>query len=167
MVGTRLPEWAKGRRSLEGDFEALLADRRAWAFRLALKIVGRTEEAEDVAQVALTAAWRRRRTLKDTQKLDAWLTQIVVRTSLNQLRTRRETGVLEDESALQPSGEESVLVHSTLARMKPEHRVLLALAVGEGLSYREMAHALGVPEGTVSSRLNAAKSEFRRLWEAE
>jgi RNA polymerase sigma-70 factor (ECF subfamily) len=167
MVGTRLFEWAKGRRSREDDFETLLGDRRAWVFRLALKIVESAEEAEDVTQVALTAAWTMRGTLRDTQKLDAWLRQIVVRTSLNHLRAHREAAVLVDESALRPSDEESVLVHSTLARMKPEHRALLALAVGEGLSYREMAQALGIPEGTVSSRLNAAKCEFRSLWEAD
>jgi RNA polymerase sigma-70 factor (ECF subfamily) len=51
-----------------------------------------------------------------------------------------------------------------LDSMPPLERAMLALAYFEQLSYGEMSEALGVPEGTVASRLYKAKESFRRLW---
>lgn len=165
MVSTRLLDWAKGIRSRDADFAAILDDQRGWICRLALKIVGSREEAEDVVQATLVQAWRRHGSLQDKEKLQGWLRQIVVRTSLNRLRALKRTSSLSEEQELLASDEESVLVRMTLARMKPDQRAILALAIGERLSYREIAEALDIPEGTVSSRLNSAKSTFRKLWE--
>jgi RNA polymerase sigma-70 factor, ECF subfamily len=165
MVSTRLLDWAKGIRDREADFAALLDEQRVWICKLALKIVGSREEAEDVVQTTLLQAWRRHRSLQDKEKLQGWLRQIVVRTSLNRLRAQKRTPALSEEQALFPSDEESVMVRMTLSHMKPDQRAILALAIGERLSYREIAEALDIPEGTVSSRLNSAKSTFRKLWE--
>jgi RNA polymerase sigma-70 factor (ECF subfamily) len=167
MVGTKLLDWAKGRETREDDFAALLEDRRAWVFRLALKILGNRDEAEDVAQTALLRAWDKSRALKSDEALQSWLRRIVVRTALNHIRSAKPTDELRDEPADRSDPETSLQVRRVLKQLSADQRALLALVVGEGLSYRETAEALGVPEGTVSSRLNTAKAAFRRLWEED
>ena len=167
MVSIRLLDWAKGIRSRDDDFAAVLDDQRAWICRLALKVVGSAEDAEDVVQTALVKAWRCRGSLQDKEKLQGWLRQIVVRSALNHLKSRKPSSSPTEEQACIDSDESFVLVHMTLSRLKPEQRALLALAVGERLSYRDIGETLGIPEGTVSSRLNAAKAAFRKLWEQD
>ena len=167
MVGIRLLDKAKGRETREEDFAALLEGRRAWAYRLALKIVGSPDAAEDVAQAALLKAWGNASALRNDEMLQAWLRKIVVRTALNHLRSNATGRDLRVEPAETPDNDTHLQVTRTLGRLKPEHRAILALALGEGLSYREVAQSLGIPEGTVSSRLNAAKAAFRNLWEED
>ena len=83
------------------------------------------------------------------------------------MRSRRPTTELQAEEAHSPDLDGQIQVARTLQRLKPDQRALLALALGEGLSYRETAAALSIPEGTVSSRLNTAKVAFRKLWEED
>ena len=60
---------------------------------------------------------------------------------------------------------ERLAVFETLRKLDPEQRALLGMALNQGLSYREIGEALDIPEGTVASRLNAAKKAFQRKWE--
>jgi RNA polymerase sigma-70 factor (ECF subfamily) len=60
---------------------------------------------------------------------------------------------------------EMLAVFEVLKRLTPEHRALLGMAINQGLSYREISEALDIPEGTVASRLSAAKKAFQRKWE--
>ena len=55
-------------------------------------------------------------------------------------------------------------VRHALSRLAPKDRALLALAHMEGLSYAELSDTLGIPSGTVGSRLHAAREAFRKEW---
>lgn len=167
MVGVRMLDKAKGRRIQVADFAELLNARRSWIFGLALKIVGNPEEAEDVAQTAIFRAWRKASSLRDPEMLQTWLRKIVVRSAINHLRAHEPVLDAEEEPASSTDNDTQLQVERTLSRLKPDHRAILALALGEELSYREVAESLGIPEGTVSSRLNAAKTAFRNLWEED
>lgn len=148
------------------DVEAFLEERRPWAFRLAKMIVASNELAEDVAQEAFIRAHRHRERLAAAESPTAWLRQVVVRCALSALEYRRmESPITDDQEISSPELAERLAVEATLARLDSKHRAILALAVGECLSYREIADALGIPMGTVASRLAAARAEFRRLWE--
>jgi len=79
--------------------------------------------------------------------------------------SKKPKTVVMDEPSENPDYALHLAVRQALARLEPEQRALLALATGEGLSYREISETLGVPEGTVGSRLHAAKAAFKRVWE--
>lgn len=139
---------------------------RERVFRLALSIVADRDLAEDVAQETLARAYRDRKQLKNVQSVEAWLRSICVRQALNALR-QRTTRPLGKEAATEDDDTTLIAVRQVLARLKPEHAAVLALAHFEGLSYKEIGEALAIPEGTVGSRLNAAREAFRAKWEDE
>jgi RNA polymerase sigma-70 factor (ECF subfamily) len=161
------PEALIGSRSLarEQDLvEEFLNRYRDSSFRIAMRIVGNADAAEDVAQEALIRAFKSWDRLAGVESQAAWVRKIVVRCALNALeRTPCHEPV--PESAAHQSAEESVLVQQVLAGLPSEQRVLLGLAVGEGWSYKEIASILEIPMGTVASRVHAAKAAFRKAWE--
>lgn len=138
-----------------------LRDARPWAYRLALAVVGTPDLAEDVAQEAMVRAWRAQGTLARATDMRAWLRRVVVRQAVTALG-RRRTVELPETAA--PNLEPSLHVRAILSTLPPEARALLALAYFEGLTYAELAAALEIPEGTVASRLHAARAAFRAAW---
>ena len=145
------------------EVEALLIAQRPWLFRLGLAILGTHDAAEDAAQETLFRAARSHAKLAAADDPRAWLRRVLVRCALDLLATRPAPPLPEDARS---SGnlEREVAVRHTLARMAPEDRVLLALAHMEGLSYAELSETLGIPSGTVGSRLHAAREAFRKEW---
>ena len=146
-----------------GEFDALAEEWREWGYRLALKITGCHDAALDALQEACVKAYRARRSLREAASAEAWFRRIVVRCALGQ--KPRPSGAL---TGFEVSGEahpmDRIQVQITLCRLKPWQRAILALAIGEGMSYAEIAYALGIPIGTVGSRLDAAKKAFRKQW---
>jgi len=65
-----------------------------------------------------------------------------------------------------PSFEELADIDDVLARLPPSQRTVLVLRTREGLSEREIATILGIPAGTVKSRLHRARAAFREMWES-
>ncbi|MCH7903629.1 MAG: RNA polymerase sigma factor [Armatimonadetes bacterium] len=135
-------------------------------YRLALAIVSDPELAEDVAQDTLARAFRDRRQLRDRSAVEAWLRRITVRQALNACRTRRSTRV-DIEPPDETDNALNLAVREALAQLKPKHSAVLALAMYEGLTHREISDALDIPEGTVASRIHAAKAAFKQIWEDE
>ncbi|TWH99744.1 RNA polymerase sigma-70 factor (ECF subfamily) [Luteimonas cucumeris] len=130
--------------------------------------------ADDLVQSALERAITRWDTRRDEQALRPWLFAIVYRRFIDgQRRARRYAGVLSVLGAVaeaQPSAEREVVARSTLqalAHLPVEQRSLLVWVSVEGLSYQEVADILGVPIGTVMSRLSRARAALRRISEGE
>lgn len=164
-------------RAREGDHEAfgwLLARYRGRAVRLAAHVLRRPGEAEDAAQEAFVLAFRSLRSFRGQGRFYTWLYAIVVRVCLERKRSARwrsETPMdsVPDAPASRPASggcDERLLVESLLDRMTPPMRAALVLRELEGLEYEEIAQALRIPVGTVRSRLNAARAQFRALWQA-
>ena len=139
---------------------------RERVYRLALAIVSDPELAEDVAQETLARAFRDRRQLRDRSAVEAWLRRITVRQALNACRTRRPERLVTEPTD-DTDRTLNLAVRQALTHLKPKHSTILALAMYEGLTHREIADSLGVPEGTVASRVHAAKEAFRTVWEDE
>ncbi len=135
------------------------------SFRIAMRILGNPDAAEDVAQEALIRAFRSWDRLSHIERQAAWVRKTVVRCALTAIERTPQHEKLPDQVPGECSGAHAVMVQAVLNSLAPDQRVLLGLALGEELSYREIAEALDVPMGTVASRIHSAKAAFRKAWE--
>jgi RNA polymerase sigma-70 factor (ECF subfamily) len=144
--------------------------------RTAGRVTGSGLDAEDVVQETFLRAWRYFDTFEAGTNCRAWLFQIMfdlIKSRRRDLARRPETP-LEDEmdDAFQPG---NIIVFDPARRIEgsevleaagllsEEHRTVLFLIAVEEFTYREAAEILGVPVGTVMSRLHRARHELRRL----
>jgi DNA-directed RNA polymerase specialized sigma24 family protein len=124
--------------------------------------------ADDAAQEALLAVFRGLPSLRAPEAIMTWARSVTVRTAI------RLAGEHDLEAAADgtlpggcvPSPEGLVDIDDALARLPASQRVVLILRSREGLSEQEIAATLGIPAGTVKSRLHRARAAFREGWES-
>ena len=160
-------ESASPHRRERGDEAAFheLVDRYAnEMFRLAVSLVGNATDAEDVLQETFAGAFQAMPDFEGRSSVRTWLSRILVKQAAKWCRRRkvRRTVVL-DASAPGPSPEQGLRIDvlGALETLSPEHREVIALREFQGMSYEEIAEVLGVPRGTVESRLFRARQELR------
>ena len=150
----------------------MLVERHAsTVFRLAAAIVGEPSAA-DVTQETFVTAWQQLPGLRHPEAFEAWLRRICVNRARNWLRSehRRAAHIALEMADTTPSRsadfrasvEARVVLEPAFERLSPDQRAVLALHYSLGYSIAESAEALGVPEGTAKSRLNAALGALRR-----
>jgi RNA polymerase sigma-70 factor (ECF subfamily) len=137
------------------------------AYRLAHAILGSRAEAEDATHDALIQAWRRWSQLRDHALFERWFDRILVNTCRNRLRRTNKWHTRDLSAELAAAGNATREVDDrdqmrvALARLSPDHRVVVALRFYRDLPIAEIATRLGVPEGTVNSRLHYALGHLR------
>jgi RNA polymerase sigma factor (sigma-70 family) len=124
--------------------------------------------ADDAAQEALLAIFRGLNSLRAPEAIMTWVRSVTVRTAM---RLARQPGqeICAGRAPVDPpasSSEGLVDIDDAVARLPLSQRVVLVLRTREGLSEQEIAAALGIPAGTVKSRLNRARAAFREAWES-
>jgi RNA polymerase sigma-70 factor (ECF subfamily) len=152
------------------EFEARLAECGTLAYRVALR---NTADAEDVAQEALLRAYRSFDRLRDRNRFRAWLVRISFRLALDRLRSakrREQRDVLWSQPAHQPpaataedlaaSSEFQVHLGRALEELPEKLRLVLLLAAMEGHTIDQIAAMLGIPVGTVKSRIFVARKQL-------
>ena len=159
------------RKAAAGDGRAfhLLVDRHAQRmYRLAVSLVGNATDAEDVVQEAFAGAFRGLSGFEGRAAVKTWLTRILFTQAAKWRRDRSRRVMGSMDAAEQPmvgGGDESVGIkidlNAALLQLSPEHREVLLLREFEGMAYKEMAEVLGVPRGTIESRLHRARNELR------
>ncbi|HEX5465208.1 MAG TPA: sigma-70 family RNA polymerase sigma factor [Candidatus Limnocylindrales bacterium] len=169
-------------RARSGDtaaFDALVRTRLERVHRMSLAILGNEADAADATQDAFIAAWRRLPALRDPDRFDAWLWRIVSNTCRERLRGRRRASVrevrvrAEDDppgATAEPPSEAVVAADRfdrAFATLSAEQRVLLVAHHLEELPVGEIATRLGVPAGTVKSRLFHARQALDRALAVE
>ena len=139
--------------------------------RLAAHVLHNPREAEDIAQEAFVKAFRQIGQFRGESGFYAWLYRIVVNLCLDKMRRKSASSeTLLDETvtpwigAVAPDMEKRLVVEGVLNSLTPPMRAALVLREVEGLEYSEIADVLGIPVGTVRSRLNTAREQFRRRW---
>lgn len=156
--------FARAKRS-EEVVNAFLQNERPWMYRLALSITQRPDLAEDVVQETLIRCWRSTKKLTRVDDLKAFCRQILVRRAITALGSQDSTELTD--IAIPNQVDQQVSVRLVLESLPTESRAILALSYFEGLSYQEISDTLGIPAGTVASRLNTARERFRDAWEAK
>jgi RNA polymerase sigma-70 factor (ECF subfamily) len=158
------------RRAQEGylDAYAELVNRHSLlAYRVALRILGHHQDAEDVAQDALVAAWQQLSQFRGQSSFSTWLYQIVTRRALNRVTRERRHGTV-DVLALLPDDRtqteaaferrETVdAVSGAIQALPPPQRVVVVLHHIEGLSYADVAIITGSSVPAVRSQLYRAR----------
>lgn len=138
-------------------------------WRAAYALLGQREAAEDVLQEAFEKAFRGLERLDRSRAIGPWLQRIMVNCALDALRrrSRRPEAALTDDVASGPDesthATETVDLVRTLARLHPDRRAAVVLRHYLGYSPAEIATMMGVPEGTVSSRLDRGRRDLRGL----
>ena len=164
-------------RAQRGDRDAYEELARGSADRLyavAYQITRDADRADDAVQQALVAMWRDLPSLRDPSRFDAWTYRLVTRASLQDLRQRRRANVRELALDDQPAADRDFAADIAtrdqldrgLATLTPEHRAIVVLRYLVGLSIDEMAEVLGIPRGTVASRLHHATNALRAAIDA-
>lgn len=166
------------------DENEFLAQNAALVYNLSLRLVGNPTDAEDLAQDALLRALKALPGFRGESSLSTWVYRITVNTWKNRVRSEKRrgfwktvsldlfTGEEHDEEpafkAPDPpldsglvAGEREAAIQKALMELEKEERAVIVLRDVEEKSYREIAGVLGIPEGTVKSRLSRAREALR------
>lgn len=164
-------------------FDVLIRPRLDKLYRMALAITRSEADARDAVQEACVLAWRELPRLRQRDRFDSWLAQILVNACRGLLRRQRRASVREvgvDEQA--PGGETPIayqtgggadqvaevdLIRRAFERLDGDTRTLLALHYVEQRPLAEIGQLLGAPVGTIKWRLSNARRALDRALEVE
>ncbi len=138
--------------------------------RFARVITRNAPDADDLVQVAVEKALVRAAQWRPGSRLDSWMFGIMKNAWIDEIRSRRRRGRVhapeEAGAAVGDASAESrdiaLSVQSAMARLPEEQRMAIALVLVEGLSYKEAADTLGIPIGTLTSRLARGRETLQR-----
>ncbi len=160
-------------RARRGDHEAFAVVVRHYdpaLRRLAYRVLGSPARMDDALQEAYVKAFRALPRFRGQSQLGTWLHRIVFNACLDELRRTHDELVTLDDGpqrlAASPDHAEVVagreMLEQALAALAPHDRAAVVLVDGQGFDYRAAAEVLGIPAGTVASRLHRARATLRR-----
>ena len=137
--------------------------------RFARGLTGHAADADDLVQDTVERALRRLSTFETGTRLDSWMYRIAQNLWIDRRRAakvrRAVAGEGEVEQVAGPGGEAAAMAHlevgrlgRAMAELPDDQRAAVSLVLIEGLSYREASAVLGVPEGTLTSRLSRGRA---------
>ncbi|GAA4921960.1 RNA polymerase sigma-70 factor (ECF subfamily) [Actinomycetospora succinea] len=157
-------------------FEVLITRHQDRIFRIALRVLGNRHDAEDVMQDVLIQLWTGLAGFAGTSAFTTWLHRVVVNRCLSRARSVRRTETVPGPSEaghpttpaagrqVQDQAELAVAAHA-VAGLPDDQRSVFVLCQLEGLSYREVAVILRLPETTVRGRLARARERLAQAME--
>ena len=155
----------------DGDRGALATLYRRHSPWLLVRLSRRCADREvvDMAmQDTFVAVWRKPGSYQQRGEVAAWIWGIAIRRMIDQLRRRPAVSVRPMREEVRVSAEEEVLLgveHGDLAggleRLSPELRAVVQATVLDGLTTREAGRLLGIPAGTVKTRMSRARGQLR------
>jgi len=137
-------------------------------YRLSLAILGDEADARDAAQETFISAWHQIGRVRDADRFDAWLQRVAINAARMTHRARRRRGVKEIAVSHLPgvpdlpistsaAQADARVLDVALGRLDVDQRSILVLHHLEGRSLADLAEILGIPVGTVKSRLHTAR----------
>lgn len=157
---------------LSGDtaaFGVLVDQYESKLFNVALQITGTREDAMDATQSAFVKAYEKLHTFDRSRRFFSWLYRIAINEALNHTRRHSRESDLEGDVPASSSDPEQVVgasetwaeVMRAMAQLGVEHRSVLVLRHLQGMTYREIANAIGISDKKVKSRLFEARRQIR------
>lgn len=159
-------------------FEILTRPHVAALWRVALRMTGDRDAADDLTQEACLRAYRAFDRFEEGTNYKAWLLRIMTNLCLDLLRRRARSALVpfgEDgdhapDVAPEADGPDAQLIRKrfreelacAMDKLSPEVRLVVSLALLKGLSYQEIAEIAGCPVGTVRSRLNRGRKQLQQ-----
>ena len=174
--GELVARWQNGDASA---FEDLVRRHERRIFRMLLRMLGSREEAEDVTQEAFLSLHRHGHRFRREARFSTFLYRVAANAALNRRRTLgRSRGRVRELRTRQAAGDDlpaaprdpenaaagsqaQARVQEALMALPIDLRAAVVLYDIEGQSYQDIARALGIPEGTVKSRIHRARSALR------
>jgi len=173
------------RKGTPGAFDAIVTAHQDRVYAFCARMLSDRDEALDAAQEVFLSAYRNLERFRGEAALSTWLLRIATNQCLNRIRrrsslARKETRFPEPEDSrdppFQPPGREEdrpdrmvenreigKILEEALGRLEEDTRLLVLLSDVEGFSYEEISEAVGVPLGTVKSRLHRARMALRKM----
>lgn len=129
------------------------------------------DDADDVVQIAIEKALTRTGQWTPGTRLDSWMFRIMQNVWIDEVRARERRGrifVREEEAehvGASPTDAQidAIAVRKAVAQLNDDQRAVVGLVLVEGLAYQEAAEVLGIPVGTLTSRLARAREALQRL----
>jgi RNA polymerase sigma-70 factor (ECF subfamily) len=169
-------------------FETLVVHYQKKVFNIAYRMLGHPEEAKELAQEVFITVFESIRGLREEVKFEPWLTQVTLNHCRNRWKYLKRRQYFRSDSIDDPVETEEgnvpralyhmdhpaslyekklvqEMVQNGLLRLKEDQRELIVLRDLQGFSYEEMEAALGLPMGTIKSRLHRARMEFKEILE--
>lgn len=170
MIDQPTDEQLLSRLSADASAMRVLLERHgAYLYGLARVFTRSESEADDAVQETLIAVLRAR--FDGRSSVRTFLVSILVRQAAILRRKRRgwlrivpETDDHADFADPQRAVDAKLDLAGLLEKLSPEHREVIVMRELESMSYDEMSRALGVPRGTIESRLHRAREQLRQLW---
>jgi RNA polymerase sigma-70 factor (ECF subfamily) len=177
-----IDECLEGQTSAFGELVRRHQDR---LYNIVFRLLGHADDAHDVVQDAFLQAFQSLDGFKGDAQFATWLHRIAFNTAMSWKRKRRVVLSInagqDGEEGIEPPdtsdygrperaaelAEQERRIQAALSRLSPEHRAVLVLKDMDGEKYEEMAEVLGVPIGTIRSRLHRARLELREILERE
>jgi RNA polymerase sigma-70 factor (ECF subfamily) len=152
---------------LRHEFEARLADSSTLAFRVAFSVLRQREDAEDVAQEAFIRAYRHFGRLRDRDRFRSWVVRATWRLAIDRRRSdrRRELReqVVHEEATTRQPEDRAAALWEAIDKLPEKLRIATVLSGIEGHDVTEVASLLGIPQGTVKSRLFRARQLLKEV----
>jgi RNA polymerase sigma-70 factor (ECF subfamily) len=156
-----------------GDNEAFAQLVRKYsqdAYRTAFMVLRDRDEVEDVVQESFLTCYRKIKSFRMESSFKTWMYRIVVSRCYDRLRKLNRENATLNKITLNSNNENGVInglesrldLREVILGLKPEHRLVLTLYYGMDFSVQKVADILGVPAGTVKSRLNSARGLIKK-----
>ncbi|GIL03554.1 MAG: hypothetical protein AMXMBFR72_29810 [Betaproteobacteria bacterium] len=153
----------------EQQFRAELVNLLPRLRRFARALARHREDADDLVQAALERALTRREQWTPGTRLDSWMFKIINNAWIDEVRSRARRDALfapeeEGEGVGAPqagSPVDAIAVRRAMALLNDDQRAAVGLVLVEGLPYKEAAEVLGIPIGTLTSRLARAREQLQ------
>jgi len=153
-------------------FEACVETCADSMYRVAWRLTGNSGEAEDLVQETYVQAWQKMDSLREPNRMRSWMFAILRNQYLKSVRKKRPTATddvenIEDKTAPveQDKEDPSDVIQKAMMQLEEDQRLPILLVSMEGISVDEASGILGIPRGTVLSRMHRGRKRLKEIIE--